>query len=87
MYSREKEAACSVGQVGAKVCMHAIIPMHLSEVCAFCVFSCHVQRKHITDYILCMHPGICISPHNHVLLVMRHMRLKCARYNCMVIFA
>ena len=35
----------------AKVCMHAIIPMHLSEVCAFCVFSCHVQREHITDYM------------------------------------
>ena len=33
----------------AKVCMHAI-PIYLSEVCACCVFSCHVQREHITDY-------------------------------------
>ena len=50
-------------------------------MCACCVFSCHVQRKHITDYA-------CLQGYAFPLITMsfmRHMRLKCARYNCMVI--
>ena len=62
------------------MCMHAI-PIYLSEVCACCVFSCHVQREHITDYA-------CLQGYAFPLITMsfmKHMRLKCARYNCTVI--
>ena len=59
---------------GTYITIHARICVSLhnhvlyeSEVCAFCVFSCHVQREHITDYIMCASIGICISPHIHVL--------------------